>query len=127
MNKKRSRLGAGCATPTDNWTGRGQGCLVFFLPFFFFLIKENDLGTAERRSNMAKRREIPRRGERRTQRSESKRMLSGAMRREAAPPSQKTWVGILPLPHVPASLWVSVSTLIYLFNACQLHLKHRWR
>ena len=103
-----------------------KGCLVFFLPFFFF-IKENDLGTAERRSNMAKRREIPRRGERRTQRSESKRMFFGAMRREAAPPSQKTWVGILPLPHVPASLWVSVSTLIYLFSACQLRLKHLWR
>lgn len=51
----------------------------------------------------------------------------GPWRREAAPPSQKTWVGILPLPHILASLWVSVSTLIYLFNARQLCLKRRWR
>lgn len=120
--------GLGLAVWCRQTTGRGRGEGLFsFLSSFFFFIKENDLGTAERRSNMAKRREIPRRGERRTQRSESKRMFSGAMRREAAPPSQKTWVGILPLPHVPASLWVSVSTLIYLFNACQLCLKHLWR
>lgn len=32
--------------------------------FSLFFIKENDLGTSERRSNMAKRREVPRRGKR---------------------------------------------------------------
>lgn len=32
---------------------------------FHFFIKENDLGTTERRSNTAKRKEMPRRGQRR--------------------------------------------------------------
>lgn len=32
---------------------------------FHFFIKKNDLGTAERRSNMAKRKEVPKRGKRR--------------------------------------------------------------
>lgn len=105
-----------------------RNCLVLFL-FFFFFIKENDLGTAERRSNMAKRREMPRRGERRAKECKGlnlKECSLGPWRREAAPSSQKTWVGILTLTRscLPLGLSFHIDLFVY---ASQLRLKHRWR
>lgn len=60
MNKKKSRLGADFVMLTEVNEAERQRLLGFH-----FFIKENDLGTAERRSNMAKRKEVPGRGTRR--------------------------------------------------------------
>ena len=81
MNKKKPAWGWLCDAHRQLNGAEARDCLVFF----FFFIKENDLGTAERRSNMAKRKEMPRRGERRTQGSESNRMFSGATEEGGSP------------------------------------------
>lgn len=60
MNKKKSRLGADFVMLTEVNEAERQRLFGFH-----FFIKENDLGTAERRSNMAKRKEVPGRGTRR--------------------------------------------------------------
>lgn len=56
---------------------------------FHFVIKDNDLGTAERRSNMAKRKEMPGRGKQRAkghkEEAESKGMISQGNERAKRP------------------------------------------
>lgn len=68
MNKKRSRLGADFVTLTDKLKeAERQGLFSFH-----FVIKDNDLGTAERRSNMAKRKEMPGRGKAESKRTQGR-------------------------------------------------------
>ena len=72
---------------------------------------------------------MTRRGERRAKECKGlnlKECSLGPWRREAAPSSQKTWVGILTLTRscLPLGLSFHIDLFVY---ASQLRLKHRWR
>lgn len=130
MNRKRSRFGAGCVISTDNWMRQRPGTVQFSL----FFIKENDLGTSERRSNMAKRREVPRRGKRGAKGRKGpnlKEWSLGQQRREAAylrgksPHWESEDLGWNPDSATSSCLPLGLSVHVYLFiYACQLCLKH---
>lgn len=99
---------------------------------FHSFIKDNDLGTTERRSNMAKRKEMPGRGKQRakgrTEECESKRMISQGNERRKRPHWQAEDLGWNPDCARSYCLTPGPSFHIYLFiYIWQLCFKHSWR